>query len=84
MYGVISYFNNRKNVSFNILKTFKELKSAKEYALEIAENEYGEENVVEGVNENWVYINDEILGYTKGNGYSKWVYAVIYIPDPEN
>jgi hypothetical protein len=84
MYGVISYFNYRKDVSFNILKTFKELKNAEEYALQMAEEEYGEENVVEGVNEEWVYINSEILGYTKGDGYSKWVYTVIYIPDPDN
>ena len=84
MYGVISYFNYRKDVSFNILKTFKELKNAEEYALQMAEEDYGEENVVEGVNEEWVYINSEILGYTKGNGYCEWVYTVIYIPDPEN
>ncbi|NBP15272.1 hypothetical protein EBU95_12860 [bacterium] len=84
MYAAIRYFNYRKEVSFKILKTFKNFKNAYEYAFECAQDDFGEDAVVEGVSEKRVYVDDEIEGYTKGDGYDQFVYTVIEIPEPED
>lgn len=83
MYATIRYFNYRKEVSFTILKTFKNFKNADKYAYECAKDDFGED-VVEGVAEQWVYVNGEIESYTKGDGYDRYVYTVIEIPEPED
>ena len=78
MYGVIRYYNSRLNVSFKIIKLCIEYIEAKEYAFELAEEDYGV-RVVERVIENYIEIYDEIISYTTGNGYNKNVYSVIEI-----
>ncbi len=83
MYATICYFNYRKDISFKILKTFQDLDKADQYALQCAEEEYGEDEIVEGTSEKWIYIDEIIDGYTIGNGYCKWIYSVIYIPNPD-
>ena len=83
MYAVVRYFNYRKEVTFTILRMFDCLKRAERYAFDCAKGEFGEE-VVEGVSERWVGIDDEVIdGYTKGDGYDKFVYTVIQCPKLE-
>jgi hypothetical protein len=84
MYATIRYFNYRKEVSFTILKTFNSFKNADKYALKCAQDDFGEKNVIEGVSEQWVYVNGEIEGYTRGDGYDQFVYTVIEIPEAED
>lgn len=85
MYAVIRYFNYRKNVSFAILKTFKSLKRADKYALQCAEEDYGEEEVVQGVDDSWIEVHNEVIdGYTKNDGYDKFVYSVIKFDEPDD
>jgi len=84
MYAVVRYFNYRKEVSFTILKTFKSFKNADEYAFKRAQDDFGEDAVVEGVSEKRVYVDDEIEGYTKGDGYDQFVYTVMEVPEPED
>ena len=81
MYAVVRYFNYRKDVSFSILKTFNNQRRAESYALLLAEEEYGDE-VVEGVEEPWVQVDEVMEGLTHSNGYGQYVYTVIEIPDP--
>lgn len=83
MYAVIRYFNYRKNVSFTILKTFNSLEKADEFALKCAENDFGKD-VVQGVREKRVYVNEIFDGYTKGDGYDQHVYSVIKFDQPED
>lgn len=84
MYAVVRYFNYRKNVSFTILKTFNSIGNADKYALRCAQDEFGEKEVVEGVMERWIDLDEEIEGYTEGDGYDKFVFTVIEIPKPED
>lgn len=84
MYAVIRYFNYRKDISFKILKTFKSLDKADNYALKCAEDEFGEFDVVQGVAEKRVHIDEIFDGYTKGDGYDYYVYGVIEIQKPED
>jgi hypothetical protein len=84
MYAVIRYFNYRKEVSFKILKTFNDFEKADTYALKCAEDDFGEDAVVQGVSEKWVYVDDVMDGYTKGNGYDQFVYTVIEFDEPED
>lgn len=84
MFAVIRYFNYRKEVSFKILKTFNNFEKADTYALKCAEDNFGEDNVVQGVSEKWVYVDDVMDGYTKGDGYDQYVYTVIEIGEPED
>ena len=81
MYAVVRYFNYRKGVSFTILKTFNSFKIADKYALSLARNDFGKD-LVEGVSERWVYVDNEIEEYTGGSGYDNFVYAVMEIPEP--
>lgn len=78
MFGVIRYFNyDKKNKPFTILQVFNSFSRAKLCALMCAQNHYGKD-VVDGVCEKVVFIDDEIFeGYTKGNGYNKFVYTII-------
>jgi hypothetical protein len=84
MYAVVRYFNYRKDVSFKILKTFKSVEKADNYAYECAKNEFGE-NMTEGVMEEKVYVDtaDFASSYTNGDGYDKFVFTVIEIEEPE-
>jgi len=84
MYAVIRYFNYRKEVSFKILKTFNDFEKADTYALKCAEDDFGEDVVVQGVSEKWVYVDDVMDGYTKGDGYDQFVYTVIEFDEPED
>jgi hypothetical protein len=82
MYVVFCYYNYRKNVSFNILKTFKSLKKADKYALSLAESLYN--NVVEGVLKKYVFVEGQVIKeYTAHEGYDSNVYTVIKIAEPE-
>jgi len=83
MYAVVRYFNYRKDVSFTILKTYNSFKMAIKYALECAQKEFGED-VVAGVSDRKVYIDSEMEGYTRGDGYEEYVYTVLEIPEPED
>lgn len=83
MYAVIRYFNYRKGVSFTILQTFNSLTRADHYALKRAEDEFGSKDVVQGVSERWVHVDEVIDGYTKGDGYDQFVYSVIEFNGPE-
>lgn len=83
MYAAIRYFNYRKEVSFTILKTFNSFKNADKYVYQRAQEDFGKD-VVEGVAEQWVYVNGEIEGYTKGDGYDQYVYTVLELPEPED
>ncbi len=83
MYAVIRYFNYRKEVSFTILKTFKNFENADNYALECAKKDFGDQ-MVEGVSERWVYVDSEIEVYTKGDGYDQFVYTVMSLPELED
>jgi len=84
MYAVIRYFNYRKDITFNILKTFNNVERAKKYAFQCAEEDYGDA-VIEGVSDQYVYIDDETFpGFTKGDGGDKFVYTVISLPEPED
>lgn len=84
MFAVVRYFNYRKNVSFKILKIFNSFKNADDYALRCAEDDFGDSNVVEGVRERWVYVDDASEGYTKGDGYDECVYTVMALPEAED
>lgn len=84
MYAVIRYFNYRKDISFKILKTFNSLDQADNYALKCAEDDFGEGDVVQGVAERRVYVDEVYDGYTKGDGYDYYVYSVIEIPEAED
>ena len=84
MYAVIRYFNYRKGVSFKILKTFNNFEKADTYALQCAEDDFGKDVVVQGVSEKWVYVDDVMDGYTKGDGYDQYVYSVIEFNEPES
>ena len=84
MYAVIRYFNYRKDISFKILKTFNSLDKADNYALKCAEDDFGEGDVVQGVAERRVNVDEVYDGYTKGDGYDYYVYSVIEIPEPEH
>jgi vacuolar-type H+-ATPase subunit I/STV1 len=83
MYAVVRYFNYRKEVSFSILKTFYNFKNADKYALKCAQNDFGN-NVVKGVSQQWVDVDDEIEGYTANDGYGEFVYTIMYIPEPKD
>lgn len=84
MYAVIRYFNYRKGVSFTILRTFNSLKRADNYALKCAEDDFGKDEVVQGVAERRVDVDEVFDGYTKGDGYDYYVYSVIEILEPED
>jgi len=83
MYAVVCYFNYRKDVSFSILKTFYNFKNADNYAFKCAQNDFGND-VEKGVSQQWVNVDDEIDGYTTGDGYGQHVYTIMYIPEPED
>ena len=78
LYAVVRYFNYRKDISFEILKVFSNVKRAEKYAFELAEEEYGN-NVTEGVSEERVYVENVVVSYTKETGYDEWVFAVLKI-----
>ena len=83
MYAVLQYFNYRKDISFQLLKSFYDFEKAKEYALQCAEKEC-DGKVVDGVSEKWVEVDNELIeGFTTGNGYCKFVFTVVEIPKPE-
>ena len=84
MYAVVCYFNYRKDVSFAVLKTFMSLGKADNYALRCAEDEFGSTQVVQGVAERWVDVEEVFEGYTYRAGYGYSVYSVIKIPEPED
>lgn len=84
MFAVVRYFNYRKDVSFTILKVFKNFKNAEKYALCCAEEEYGDEVVV-GVEDEYVYMEDKIIeGYTTKDGHYRFVFTVIELPECES
>ena len=81
MYGVVKYLNYRKEVSFEIIKTFSNLCQAKYCAFDYAVEEFGEDNISEGVIHSYVWINNVSEIYTTENGYDQYVFTVINIPD---
>jgi hypothetical protein len=81
MYGVVKYLNYRKEVSFEIIKTFSNLCQAKSCAFDYAVEEFGEDNISEGVIHSYVWINNVSEIYTTENGYDQYVFTVINIPD---
>lgn len=81
VYAVIRWYNYRKNVSFKIVNTFVCLEKADSHALQCAEDEFGSEAVVQGVEQRVVNIDEVYDGYTKGDGYDCAVYSVIRIPE---
>ena len=84
-YAVVKYFNYRKDVSLEILKTFHLLEKANQYALECAEREYGDKNIQEGITQRCLELDDEVIdGYTNGNGYCQYVFTVLEIDDPKD
>ena len=78
LYAVVKYFNYRKDVSFEILKVYSNVKRAETYAFELAEEEYGNK-VTEWVAEERVFVEHVVVSYTKETGYDKWVFAVLKI-----
>ena len=87
MYAVISYFNYRKDVSFDILATFHSLERAKEYAVSSCADEdsgrWRDGEVVDSVEKERVYV-DAMFKYTTGDGYDRSVFAVIELPLPKD
>ncbi len=89
LFSVISYYNYRKEVGVNFLKTFSNYNQAKKYAFYEAKchfsDRYSEDNpnIVNGVAERYVDIGDVLVEYTKGDGYGKLVFAVIELPNVE-
>jgi hypothetical protein len=84
MYAVVRYFNFRKDVSFAVLKTFNDLTRADHYAKECAREDYDDDELVTGVSEEWVYVDNVVPGYTQGDGYDQFVYTVIELPEPDD
>jgi len=83
MYAVVKYFNYRKDVSLQVLKTFHSLEKAKDFAENCATYEY-DEKITEGVSQRFLELDDEVIeGYTKGDGYCKFVFTVLEIPEPD-
>lgn len=83
MYAVVSYYNYRKEVSFTILKIFNSLDKAKDTALSMAKDEFGDE-ITDEVLEKWVDVKGEVInGYTTNDGFGEYVYTVVEIPDVE-
>ena len=84
-YAVVKYFNYRKDASLEILKTFRFLEKANQYARECAEMEYGDKNIVEGVLRNFLELDDEVTeGFTTGNGHQEYVFTVLEIDEPKD
>jgi hypothetical protein len=84
MYLVVKYFNYRKDISLEVLKTFHSFDKANQYTLECAQREFGDKNVVEGVSEKRLELDDEIIdGFTNHTGYSEYVFSILEVPNPE-
>ena len=85
MYAVVRYYNYRKEVDVSILATFHTLESAREYAISCAEKDYGKDNVVNHIDNQWKYVTfyDTVEHYTTGTGYDENVFAVVKIPEVE-
>lgn len=82
MFAVVEYFNYRKDVTFKILHVYHKYNCASIAASEYARKKYGDDNVVEYVEESHVHVHGEREVNTAGDGYGKDVYGVIEIPDP--
>jgi hypothetical protein len=84
MYAVIRYFNYRKDVSFTALKTFFDLEKADSYALACAKEDYGEDKVFQGVSDKCVCVDGVFHEYTARDGFGRFVYTVMELPEPED
>lgn len=82
-FAVVVVFNYRKGVSLEVKQVLTSEKEADNYARKLAEDEFGKENVVQGVDDPCVYLYDEVNeGYTKDHGYDQNVYTVIKFNGP--
>jgi hypothetical protein len=80
MFAVISYYNYRKEASFKILHIFNNFEYAKKMAYWYAKQEYGKNNVTDEVLDNYLYVDDILVTYTRGNGCDEFVFGVIKLP----
>lgn len=83
MYAVVEYYNYRKNLYYKTLHIYKNVERAKRVALEYAENYFATGYIVDGVDNEWIRIDNCIVQYTIGDGYDKPVWAVVELPDIE-
>jgi hypothetical protein len=79
MYGVVCYFNYRKNQNVKFLKTFFSLSKAVASAKDYASDKY--DDVIDHVIIKQLLLNDCIYEFTEGTGYEKYVYAVVRLPE---
>lgn len=81
MYAVIEYFNYRKDVEIKILHITRTFEQADHIAHQIAILEYGEDAVVDEVDDSYLNIGNNVYKeYTKGDGYEQNVYGVMELP----
>lgn len=81
IYTVIRFYNYRKQINFETLNSFFDLEEANEQAYKYALQEYKEEEIVDDVENCYLY-GDYIYTYTIGDGDGQNVYAVIQVPNP--
>ena len=90
LYAAVSYFNYRKDVSFRIHKLFASQINAECHALDLAIEEYGEDDVME-VDEINAFDNNycnvyKICGTVftslSRDGNQSWVFCVVKIDTP--
>lgn len=92
MYAVISYYNYRKENFFKLLKVFKAIESAKTFAKDQAQKDLEDwecddpeqtQEVVQEIEDEYLYMENDCEIYTFGDGYGKMVYAVVELPEAE-
>ena len=88
MYAVVKYHNYRKELDMKVLNIFYDEEKAIKKAYEYAEQEFAyelqeEEKIVDGVEQQWLFVYDAIVEYTIGDGFGANVFAVITLPQPE-
>ena len=87
MFAVVKYYNYRNNVSFKILDIIVDFQQALNKAKYHAINMYGIDNITNEIEDNLHCIklsNIELDGtaiYTTKNGYDKYVFAVMKLPN---
>lgn len=83
-YATAGYYNYRKDLFFMIYKVYNSKKEAIDYARKLAEDDFGSENVVRGVEEKCLTLHKEVIkGFTTRDGYDQNVYTVIEFDGPE-
>lgn len=81
MFAVVRYTNYRKDLDLNVLSIHHDKDVAIKKAYEYAVFAIGHDDVVDGVNEQYLYLFDAIQEYSSIN--STDVFAVITLPDAE-